>query len=71
MKTLFCLIVVAMTCGVAGPVWCEENAEPQPSVRWLDADANEVLFTSLDVVAFDWEQQIFHLQSEAAIDFLA
>ncbi|MBP8304624.1 MAG: hypothetical protein KBE04_10900 [Phycisphaerae bacterium] len=40
-------------------------------MRWVDADANEVLFTSSDVLAFDWGRQILHLESEAAMDFLA
>jgi hypothetical protein len=42
-----------------------------PVLTWLDADTGQVLFTVDDIIAFDWENQVFVLKLYPALDFLA
>lgn len=46
---------------------------PQESAPlvWEDAETRQVLFTSDDIVAFDWEKQVILLTLDAHLDFLA
>lgn len=59
----------ATVCGSQEPAQTE--AEPVAEPVWRDAETGEVLFTIDDVLAFDWEDQIFVLDLDAALDFLA
>ncbi len=47
-----------------------EPAETQGPV-WKDAATGQILFTLDDIVGFDWDDQVFLLDLEAALDFLA
>lgn len=47
------------------------EAQPIPGPVWKDAQTQQVLFTIEDVVAFDWDDQIFLLDLDAALDFVA
>lgn len=42
-----------------------------PSLIWIDAETEQTLFTVDEITAFDWENQVFVLELEAALDFLA
>lgn len=41
-----------------------------PCIIWEASDTHQILFTSNDIVAFDWEKQIFMLNLDANINFL-
>jgi hypothetical protein len=47
------------------------EARPRGRPVWKDAQTRHVLFTMDDVVAFDWDDQIFSLDLDAALDFIA
>ncbi len=47
------------------------EAKPTQGPVWKDAQTQQVLFTIEDVVAFDWDDQIFLLHLDAALDFIA
>ncbi len=47
------------------------EARPRGHAIWKDAQSKQVLFTVDDVLAFDWEDQIFLLDLDAALDFIA
>jgi len=53
----------------------EEDARPRPPssarVRWVDEHTGEVIFTSREIVRFDWERQIFELRRERAMDLMS
>lgn len=46
-------------------------AQPRQGPVWKDAQTQQILFTIEDVVAFDWDDQIFLLDLDAALDFIA
>jgi hypothetical protein len=46
-------------------------AAEEPALVWRDAETGRTLFTSNDVVTFDWERQTFLLKLDATLDFLA
>jgi len=41
------------------------------SLIWIDAETEQTLFTVDEITAFDWKNQIFVLELEAALDFHA
>ena len=45
-------------------------APTKPALTWRDAETRKVLFTSDDIVSFDWDKQVFLLELEPTIDFL-
>ena len=45
-------------------------AENAPSLRWVDVETGDVLFTGADIVRFDWKKQLFELRRERAIDLV-
>lgn len=52
------------------------RAQSRPSaedavVEWVDAKTGKVLFTSRDIVRFDWDRQLFELKREQAMDLLS
>jgi hypothetical protein len=61
----FALLIVV--CLYASPAFSQDSA---PLV-WEDAKTYQVLFTSNDIIAFDWEKQVFLLNLDAYLDFLA
>jgi hypothetical protein len=40
------------------------RSEEKVTVQWLDSETGKILFTNRDIVSFDWDQQIFELDSE-------
>ena len=42
-----------------------------PGLIWIDAETEQILFTVDNITAFDWENQVFVLDMDAALDFLA
>jgi hypothetical protein len=72
------LLVLCCLLGFSGPTDARGDQEPAapeegPVVgpAWKDASTGEILFTIDDVLAFDWEDQIFVLDLDAALGFLA
>ena len=56
----------ATTTGAAsGP------ADEGDAVRWVDAKTGKVLFSSRDIVRFDWDRQVFELTRERATDLMS
>lgn len=43
----------------------------KPALVWRDAETRRILFTSSDLITFDWEKQVFSLRLDATLDFLA
>lgn len=41
----------------------------QPALVWRDADTRNVIFTSDDIITFDWDKQVFHLTDDAIFNF--
>lgn len=62
--------IFALLIGVSGFVLSALSQDSAPLV-WEDAETRQVLFTSNDIVAFDWEKQVFLLNVDAYLDFLA
>jgi hypothetical protein len=60
------LLVVSLPC-TAGQ---NEKAAP-PALTWRDAETKSVLFTSDDIISFDWDKQVFLMNRDATLDFLA
>ena len=46
-------------------------AADKPALLWRDARTKRILFTSKDIISFDWEKQVFLLKAHATMDFLA
>jgi hypothetical protein len=66
LKSTFVAVVLFSLCIARGG----EPVETQGPV-WKDAETGQILFTLDDIVAFDWGDQIFLLDLDAALDFLA
>ena len=49
----------------------EAESIKKPALVWRDTETKHVIFTSDDIISFDWEKQIFSLKLDATIDFLA
>ena len=58
---LFALPLIAEEAGTAG----------KPALVWRDTETRRILFTSDDIISFDWEKQVFLLRTDAILDFLA
>jgi hypothetical protein len=67
-----CIAVCALFLPALAPVLAvgEKDAEA-PVLTWRDAETRRILFTSDDVISFDWDQQVFLLTRDATLDFLA
>jgi hypothetical protein len=50
----------------------EGRAEPSrsASLKWVDLESRQTLFTGDDIVRFDWEDQLFELHRNAAINLM-
>jgi len=73
--TYVVLMILTTASGVTGPTTSQPASAPatraaEPRARWLDAETGAVLFTSRDIVRFDWQRQLFELARERAIDLL-
>ncbi|MHC4645052.1 MAG: M56 family metallopeptidase, partial [Planctomycetota bacterium] len=40
-------------------------------LRWVDQESGKILFDIGDIVRFDWDEQIFELTRQSAMDFMA
>ncbi len=72
LKTIFIsttamLLIALPLCLIAG----QKDNTKIPSLTWRDAETKHVLFTSHDIIAFDWDKQVFLLERDAILDFLA
>lgn len=45
------------------------NEQDKQYLRWIDTNNGQILFTSDDIISFNWEKQIFLLKMDATIDF--
>lgn len=48
-----------------------EPAADRATVEWVDAKTGKVLFSSRDIVRFDWDRQVFELTRERAMDLIS
>ncbi len=74
----FALFLIFISGNIAEPEPGEDtdrcdasSTSSTPSLIWIDAETEQTLFTVDEVTAFDWENQVFTLELEAALDFLA
>jgi len=49
----------------------ESRSTSASALVWVDAETEHILFTVDDIMAFDWDNQVFELKLDAALDFLA
>jgi len=72
MKLIQTLSLLCLVAVFAHPL--KAAAEPtadKPALLWRDANTKRILFTSKDIISFDWEKQVFLLKADATMDFLA
>ncbi len=67
MKSFIVPIIFLLLC--IQPI-CASGGQ-EPVLVWKDANTNRILFTSNDILSFDWEKQVFLLNSDAILDFIA
>ena len=68
-QTLWLLCLVAV---FAPPLRAAAKpAADEPALLWRDANTKCILFTSKDIISFDWEKQVFLLKTDATMDFLS
>jgi len=64
---LFCVLAFS-----AFPLMAEEaDRTDKLALVWRDTETRRILFTSDDIISFDWDKQVFLLRTEATLDFLA
>jgi len=74
MNKKFVLQVLCMILFIAASAsgWGGQNERTKsPALVWRDAETKVVLFTSDDLISFDWDKQVFLLKRDATLDFLA
>jgi hypothetical protein len=64
MRFIYCLFGLLLATSV------NESAENN-TVQWVEEETGKVLFTSQDMRRFDWDQQVFELDRERAMDLLS
>jgi hypothetical protein len=52
-------------------IMAAEAAPNAPYLTWRDSKTKDVIFTSNDIVSFDWQKQIFLLKPDNLLDFYA
>lgn len=52
------------------PSFAVENSSKPDVLRWVDSKTGEVLWTVNDIVRFDWDNQVFELKREKAMDIM-
>jgi hypothetical protein len=65
------LVLVAMSALPATDVAAGHRDQEAPALVWKDAEDGHILFTSADIISFDWDKQVFLLKETAILDFLA
>jgi hypothetical protein len=63
--------VVAVPRLVAQTAPAESRPARVPALTWKDAETGRVLFTSADIISFDWEKQAILLRRDALLDLMA
>jgi hypothetical protein len=48
-----------------------EPAADSAAVKWVDVETGKGLFTTRDIVRFDWDRQLFELTRERAMDLMS
>ncbi len=61
--TLFLLTFALLAVG------CQKDDSKSPALVWRDAETSDVIFTSDDIISFDWDKQVFHLTDDAVVAF--
>jgi hypothetical protein len=62
-------------CGLfllAVPLWlmaCQNDDSKSPALVWRDAETKRIIFSSDDIISFDWDKQVFHLTDDAVVAF--
>lgn len=67
-RSLLILVIVVLFSSLAIAVKKPSNP---PALIWRDADSKEIIFTSNDILEFDWDKQVCILKYNAALDFFA
>ncbi len=77
-RMLTAIVLSAASIAAAGqrPTTAPASATSRPAaekaaVKWVDVDSDKVFFTSQDIVRFDWDQQVFELTRERAMDLMS
>lgn len=73
MKTKNLTIIFLLLLLSAGSSWARAETAPKtaPVVVWKDSESKRVIFTSADIITFDWSKQVFLLKRDAYLDFIA
>lgn len=72
MKLIHTLYFLCLAALFASPLIADEkDTADKPALVWRDAETRRILFTSDDIISFDWEKQVFLLRLDATLDFLA
>lgn len=66
----FLLISLVLLCALSNTLLAQQPP-PAPALSWQDATTGETLFSSDDIVRFDWGRQLFELDVTRAGDLLA
>jgi len=70
--TTFIIATTAISASCGAEALSTSAAEGHaPRLVWRDAETRRVLFTSDDIISFDWDRQVFLLRFDAALDFHA
>lgn len=71
-KLIHTLNLVCLTAIFSSSLLVDEKNKPGETVLiWRDMKTKRILFTSEDIISFDWEKQVFLLRLDATLDFLA
>lgn len=54
-----------------GPSKSANPAGEKATAQWLDSETGKILFSSLNIVRFDWEQQIFELDHQRVVALMS
>jgi hypothetical protein len=70
------LSVASATAAEGQPATTPADAASKPSaeraaVEWVDVASGKAFFTSMDIVRFDWDRQVFELTRERAMDLMS
>jgi hypothetical protein len=68
------MLAISRSIIVGLVIWSslEGRAEPSrpASLKWIDLESRQTLFTGDDIMRFDWDEQLFELHRDAAINLM-
>ena len=69
----FCTILILLKITLlSSQISAEDvNTTQLKGLLWRDSETKEILFKSEDIIAFDWDNQIFLLKTDSILDFLS